>query len=593
MVSATLLAAPVADANVCQWYDVFDGSTYPASTSNDSVDLHNNASFEEFPGYLANPIVVLDFWGNTWAPGDVNAIFNQLSTLFSDATFWGNLSQYGISTYGAGIVQVAYKNQTGFGNGTTLNRAQTEAALKQDFQNGMPYGFDATNNNSYINVVLLPPGVNYSGQGAGFGHHTSFQVTQGNPGFGTNSVYAVVTTLPNSGTKGPVNVSQAGGVTSHEVMEAATDPYGDGFYSNPPVNSNHPGNSTLEVGDLCNAQSVLLPSGVIAQRSWFQDLCSCGRFGTYQTWSGATISGTSLMGDVNGDGKADIIRLNLIRRYPLPPANEVMLSTGSSFGTQQDWVDGVLVGDHGFLAGDVDGDSKTDVVGLSDTGVVVLRSTGSSFTGETWAVTPFYGAPQTLLGDVDGDGRADLVAIGNGYVGVWHSLKAASCPAWASANGCFGNYETWFGDFRAPHGDLLADVDGDGHADVVGLFDGSVQVLTSTSGKAPYTLETWWNASFFGDHGTLLRDVDGDGKADLVAISDTSVTVLHGEGWQSFPAGPGFGLKAPRFDDQETWRASTFYGSYATNLVDVTGDGMADLVAFGSGYIGEITSSGL
>ena len=80
-----------------------------------------------------------------------------------------------------------------------------------------------------------------------------------------------------------------------------------------------------------------------------------------------------------------------------------------------------MIGDGaGAFFGDVDGDGKTDLVGVgsptdADAGVVfVAKSNGSGFPGWTWKTTGrmLGDGARALLGDVTGDRRFDLVGVG-------------------------------------------------------------------------------------------------------------------------------------------------------------------------------------
>jgi len=69
--------------------------------------------------------------------------------------------------------------------------------------------------------------------------------------------------------------------------------------------------------------------------------------------------------------------------------------------------------------GDVDGDGRADLVGLGDGYIGAILSTGSDFGSyQTWWDGSFYGSHGTFLGDINGDGRADLVGLGDGYIGA-------------------------------------------------------------------------------------------------------------------------------------------------------------------------------
>ncbi|MDO6745597.1 matrixin family metalloprotease, partial [Tenacibaculum soleae] len=86
----------------------------------------------------------------------------------------------------------------------------------------------------------------------------------------------------------------------------------------------------------------------------------------------------------------------------------------------------------------------------------------------------------------------------------------------------------------------LADVNGDGKADIVGFGDSSVYV--SLSNGNGFNSATSWTNSFTSNSGwnntsrvRTLADVNGDGKADIVGFGDSSVYVSlsNGNGFNS------------------------------------------------------------
>jgi FG-GAP-like repeat len=254
-------------------------------------------------------------------------------------------------------------------------------------------------------------------------------------------------------------------------------------------------------------------------------------FNAPTTWWNASFYGGygTFLGDVDGDGRADLVGcssgyVGVILSDPI---------TGDSFGTYQTWY-GQFEGQNGTLLGDVDGDGRADLIALNASTVTVALSTGTSFApAVTWWNSPFDGAHGTLVGDVDGDGRADLVGLGNGYIGVILSNGQG-----------FGGYQTWWNNsFYGGYGTYLGDVDNDGKADLVGLGGGYVGVIKSTgTGFGAY--QTWSNVSFDEQYGSFLGDVDGDGNADLVGLQNTDVDVMLATGG-GYQGGSGLGFHRP------------------------------------------------
>ena len=127
------------------------------------------------------------------------------------------------------------------------------------------------------------------------------------------------------------------------------------------------------------------------------------------------------VGDVNGDGRQDIVYIDTINRV------HVILGTSSGFGTDTVWC---TLPHPGFIQlADMNGDGRADLVCAvygnygydHNYAFYVSISTGASFGTQTdWGVYYHLGSGESFrLGDVNGDGKADWVyvnAIGSGYL---------------------------------------------------------------------------------------------------------------------------------------------------------------------------------
>ncbi|SHO56656.1 FG-GAP repeat protein [Vibrio quintilis] len=132
------------------------------------------------------------------------------------------------------------------------------------------------------------------------------------------------------------------------------------------------------------------------------------------------------MTDVNGDGKADVVGFGNAGVY-------VSLSTGTGFTSPSLWVKqyghdagGGRVTKHPRMMADVNGDGKADVVGFSDDGVYYSLSQKTSFASPVHAIQKFgYVADgwridkhPRMMADINGDGKADIVGFANNGVHV-------------------------------------------------------------------------------------------------------------------------------------------------------------------------------
>jgi hypothetical protein len=145
------------------------------------------------------------------------------------------------------------------------------------------------------------------------------------------------------------------------------------------------------------------------------------------------------------------------------------------------------------------------------------------------------------LADVTGDGRADIVGFGD--AGVWVSLNNGN-GTFAAPKLAVENFAYSAGGWRVErHPRFLADLTGDGRADIVGFGDGGVWVSRNTGGgtfAAPTRVVNNFAYSAGGwrveRHPRVLADLTGDGRADIAGFGDAGV-------WASINQGDGTFVK--------------------------------------------------
>ncbi|NLG27661.1 MAG: hypothetical protein GX557_07095, partial [Chloroflexi bacterium] len=234
-----------------------------------------------------------------------------------------------------------------------------------------------------------------------------------------------------------------------------------------------------------------------------------------------------MVGDVDGDGRADIVGIN--------PDKGVMvgLSTGSSFGRPTNWTTELIwIGDliSPRKLGDVNGDGKADLVAFkSGEGVYVALSDGTKFGAATLWSTAFSdydsqtSRPRTV-GDVNGDGKADIVGFHNTegvYVGLSNGASFETPTLWTTQFA----YANDNNDHRE-----LADVNGDGRADIV-AFRYNQGVFAALSTGAAFASSSKWFDGFkvWRSQARYVRhaaDLNGDGLADIIAFNPDNLKAI-------------------------------------------------------------------
>jgi phospholipase C len=183
-----------------------------------------------------------------------------------------------------------------------------------------------------------------------------------------------------------------------------------------------------------------------------------------------------------------------------------------------------------------------------------------------------------FVADLNGDGRADVVGIGPDC--VWSCLNrdglGFSEPTFAIV--AFEANAGWrIGD----HPRFVMDLTGDGRADIIGFGDGGAWVCLGNGDgsfqEARLVLqELGFNQGWRVDkHPRFVEDLTGDGRADIVGFGNDGVWVSLGNGDGSFqPA--RFVLR--EFGFNQGWRVD----GHPRFVTDLTGDGRADIVGFGN-----------
>ncbi|MET8234885.1 DUF2961 domain-containing protein [Micromonospora sp. NPDC005298] len=223
-----------------------------------------------------------------------------------------------------------------------------------------------------------------------------------------------------------------------------------------------------------------------------------------------------LTGDVDGDGRADIITFTRGDTADV----YVGLSTGTGFAAGVKWHDFFAVGTEIPAVGDVNGDGRTDIITFTRgaaADVYVALSTGSGFgPGVRWHDHFALGDEFPAVGDVNGDGRDDILTFTRGTAGdVFVSLSDGTRfveDGWK-----------WHDSFAVGNElPAVGDVDGDGRDDILTFTRGTAgDVFVSLSDGTRFVQNAWkWHDNLaLGDDLPGVGDFNGDGRADVVRFT--------------------------------------------------------------------------
>jgi peptidoglycan/xylan/chitin deacetylase (PgdA/CDA1 family) len=321
-------------------------------------------------------------------------------------------------------------------------------------------------------------------------------------------------------------------------------------------------------------------------------------FSDAEGWAASrSLYGTIRFADINNDHRADVCgRFN--------DGVYCATSNGSQFVNWRRW--STALGDASLspemysttmMLGDVNGDHRADLCFRAPAGIMCALSTGTAFRAATlWTPNGDYGDADgwgadvgyygTLrLGDVNRDGRADI--CGRGIGGIFCGLSNgttgfAAKTGWKTDD--FGDWQGWLPE-KYSTTVQLADVNGDGFADVCGR--GASSIACALSNGTTFGTMTWSDSMYsdtdhWGDtrarYGSirfgrldagLVRDVCGRNATGIVCALGTGSGTFSGYRY----------LNNVDFRDDLSWDQDQ-YGS-TIGMADLNNDGKADICGRG------------
>lgn len=238
-----------------------------------------------------------------------------------------------------------------------------------------------------------------------------------------------------------------------------------------------------------------------------------------------------------------------------------------------------------LAVGDLSGDGRPDLLVVPSGAIFVGQAGGSFILSEILGGPALPGSGHARIGELDGGGGPDIVIAGQGLA-VWLAHAPGAGPDWS-----WSSAFTYFEDL------VLADTNGDGHADLVGCD----RWFAPTSGPSSLRLFIGAGDGSFAmtaviEHGNgsvyspypkrlATGDVDGDGLDDVI---------LAVQGYTADPpitktctlwtyAGRPDGTLDAVGTIALPWSQIHFDDPTSLECLDLDGDGLLDLVASNRG----------
>jgi hypothetical protein len=240
------------------------------------------------------------------------------------------------------------------------------------------------------------------------------------------------------------------------------------------------------------------------------------------------------VGDCNGDGKPEIVEVNIADNTVSVYANNSTVGN-LAFAARMNLTPGSSDVPYAVVVSDIDGDGMADIA-TADAGsnsISVFHNTGSPGGALSFAAYADFsvgGTPESIAaGDIDGDGKPDIVTgnFGDNTISLLHNTSSSGNVSFAASVALPAG--------SSPQAVAIGDLDGDGKPDVTtaNFADNDVSVFrnTSTSGTIALAAQVTY-ATDRAPFSIAAVDMDGDGFPDLSIAADNSnvFDVLHNQG---------------------------------------------------------------
>jgi hypothetical protein len=287
------------------------------------------------------------------------------------------------------------------------------------------------------------------------------------------------------------------------------------------------------------------------------------------------------VGDINGDGAIDLVAGPNWYAGPNFDLGGTLMANPPTYSKDQYSTFFLTFVD------DVNGDTRPDVIAISDAGIAVAgaganvntvwyENPGPANLSQPWTRRALYNAfvsnESPAYVNLLGDGKRELVFMTNRQLGYAQPGATPTAP-W--------NFTTVTGSlFGTPyvHGLGVGDIDGDGLADIVERSGWWRQAAGATWEQHTFDFGTGLPSSRpsnWGGSQMYIYDVDGDGDADVVAALAAH---QYGLSWFERQGTGSAATFVPHVILPSSAGTNNFSQLHAMVAADVNGDGLTDVI---------------